>query len=103
VLVRYGAPAAFLLAVTGVALALRAGLRAETPPAKPAPAARRADASSTAITIKPARPKRWYVIQSGDTLGAIAGRYGTTVDSLLRLNPCVEPTALIPGGRVRIQ
>jgi LysM repeat protein len=101
VLVRYGAPAAFLLAVTGVALALRAGLRAEPSPAKPVPAARRADASSTAI--KPARPKRWYVIQSGDTLGAIAGRFGTTVDSLLRLNPGVEPTALVPGGRVRIQ
>jgi LysM repeat protein len=101
VLVRYGAPAAFLLAVTGVALVLRAGLRAEPSPAKPAPAARRADAS--AIAIKPARPKRWYVIQSGDTLGAIAGRFGTTVDSLLRLNPGVEPTALVPGGRVRIQ
>jgi LysM repeat protein len=43
------------------------------------------------------------VIQSGDTLGAIAARYGTTVDSLLRLNPDVVPTALTPGAQVRIR
>jgi LysM repeat protein len=42
------------------------------------------------------------VIQNGDTLGAIAARFGTTVDSLLRLNPGVVPTALAPGAHVRI-
>jgi LysM repeat protein len=103
VLVRYVAPAAFLLVVTLVALALRGGLRSDAPPATARPAVKRADASSTAKLEKPAPPKRWYVIQSGDTLGAIAARYGTTVDSLLRLNPGVVPTALTPGSQVRIR
>jgi LysM repeat protein len=43
------------------------------------------------------------VIRSGDTLGSIASRFGTTVGMLLRLNPGVEPTALIPGEQVRIR
>jgi len=43
------------------------------------------------------------VIRSGDTLGAIAARFGTTVDVLLRLNPGVHPGALIPGEQVRIR
>ena len=66
-------------------------------------AAKRAAASSTATRAKPAPPKRWYVIQTGDTLGAIAARYGTTVDSLLRLNPGVVPTALATGTQLRIR
>jgi LysM repeat protein len=51
---------------------------------------------------KPASPKRWYLIQSGDTLGAIASQRGTSVAALLRLNPGVEPTALRPGERLRV-
>jgi LysM repeat protein len=103
VLVRYAAPAAFLLVVTLFALALRGGLRSDAPPAKAHSAAKRAETSSTATRAKPAAPRRWYVIQTGDTLGAIAARYGTTVDSLLRLNPGVVPTALTPGTQLRIR
>jgi LysM repeat protein len=102
VLARYVAPAAFLLVVTLLALGLRGGLRSDAP-ATATPAVKRADASSTATRKKPVPPKRWYVIQSGDTLGAIAARYSTTVDALLRLNPGVEPTALRPGEQVRIR
>jgi LysM repeat protein len=103
VLLRYAAPAAFLLVVTVVALAARSGLRSEGQPAKAQPAVKRAEASSTATRAKRAPPKRWYVIQSGDTLGAIAARYGTTVDGLLRLNPGVVPTTLAPGTQLRIR
>jgi Tfp pilus assembly protein FimV len=102
-LLRYAAPAAFLLVVTVLALALRGGLRTDARPTAAHPGAKRAEASSTATRAKPAAPKRWYVIQSGDTLGAIATRYGTTVDALLRLNPGVVPTALAPGSQVRIR
>jgi LysM repeat protein len=101
VLVRYVAPAAFLLVVTVVLLAVRSEVRSDAVPTKAPPAVKRAEASSTA-TLAPVPPKRWYVIQNGDTLGAIAARFGTTVDSLLRLNPGVVPTALAPGAHVRI-
>jgi peptidoglycan DL-endopeptidase CwlO len=103
VLVRYAAPAAFLLLVTVIVLGVRSGVRSDASPTKAPPAAKRAVASSTATGAKPAPPKRWYVIQNGDTLGAIAARFGTTVDSLLRLNPGVVPTALTPGAHVRIR
>ena len=101
-LVRYVAPAAFLLVVTVVLLAVRSEVRSAAVPTKEPPAVKRAEASSTATRAKPAPPKRWYVIQNGDTLGAIAARFGTTVDSLLRLNPGVVPTTLAPGAHVRI-
>jgi LysM repeat protein len=103
VLGRYVAPAALLLAVTLLALALRGGLRSDAGPAKSQPAVKRAEASSAATRAKASPPRRWYVIQSGDTLGAIAARYGTTVDLLLRLNPGVVPTALAPGAELRIR
>jgi len=45
---------------------------------------------------------QYYVIQSGDTLGAIAAKYNTTVDELLTLNPQVDPNALHPGDRIRV-
>ena len=103
-LVRYAAPAAFLHVVTVVLHAVRSEVRSDAVPTKAPPAVKRAEASSTATRAKPkpAPPKRWYVIQNGDTLGAIAARFGTTVDSLLRLNPGVVPTALAPGAHVRI-
>lgn len=102
-LLRYAAPAAFLLVVTVILLAVRSGVRSDGAPTKAPTAVKRAEASSTATRAKPAPAKRWYVIQNGDTLGAIAARFGTTVDSLLRLNPGVVPTALTPGAHVRIR
>jgi LysM repeat protein len=99
---RYLAPVVFLLVVTGVVLVVRAGLSSDGSPTrtrsvtttKSAPASRRPN---------PPAAKRWYVIQSGDTLGAIAAQLGTTVAVLLRLNPGVEPTALRPGERLRVR
>ena len=39
---------------------------------------------------------------AGDTLEAIALRYGTTVNALLRLNPGIQPLALQVGQRLRL-
>jgi LysM repeat protein len=113
---RYGAPAAFLAAATVAVLLIKAGLDhgSETttaaPPTSPPTATRTATApklvltettaSTTTETTTPGA--QYYVIQSGDTLGAIAGKYNTTVDELARLNPGIDPTALHVGQRIRV-
>jgi LysM repeat protein len=103
-LARYVAPVAFLLAVTAVVLVVRAGLRHHSAPARAATAAPQVVTTRVAARpVKPAPPKRWYVIQSGDTFEAVAGHYGTSVAALLKLNPGVDPKALVPGQRVRVR
>ena len=90
-----------MLAVTGVVLAIRPLLRSDATPARTTPAVK-ARPAGVGHHPKPARAKRWYLIQSGDTLGAIASQRGTSVAALLRLNPGVEPTALRPGERLQV-
>jgi LysM repeat protein len=92
----------FLLAVTGVVLAIRAGLRSDGAPAKTTPTVAKTGTAPAARGRKPSPAKHYYVIHSGDTLGGIASQLGTTVAVLLRLNPGVEPTALRPGERLRV-
>ena len=104
---RYVAPAAFLLAVTGIVLLVRTSLRVDhtTSPTttRAAPVTTRAVVPGPAAPRPAGGPKQYYVIKSGDTLDAIAGRFATTVDNLLALNPGIQPTALAPGERVRIK
>jgi LysM domain len=52
---------------------------------------------------QPQQQRRFYRVQEGDTLGAIAAEFGTTVDDLLALNPGIDPVALSPGQRVRVR
>ena len=45
----------------------------------------------------------YYVVKRGDTLSAIARRYGTTVSQLMALNPYIENANLIyPGDVIRL-
>jgi LysM repeat protein len=101
--VRFLAPAVFLLAVTGVVLLVRSSLRSDAPAARSTTAAETTTVSPARHPAPPRVAAQYYVIQSGDTLGAIAGRFGTTVDRLLLLNPGTEPAALTPGERLRIK
>jgi LysM repeat protein len=43
-----------------------------------------------------------YAIRPGDTLGEIAARYGTTSDTLARLNGLVNPNLIYPGDTLSI-
>lgn len=48
----------------------------------------------------PAPSTRPYTVQSGDTLSAIAARHGTTVPTLLQLNPQITNPNVIHVGQV---
>ena len=120
-LTRYGAPAAFLAAVTIAVILIKAGLNSgagstttvglspttshtttatttklvlTTPPATTA-------TTTSATTTTPGA--EYYVVQSGDTLGSIAQKYSTTVTEVMTLNPGIDPTALHIGQKVRVK
>jgi LysM repeat protein len=121
-LARYGAPAAFLAAVTVAVILVKAGLnggsesttRAALPTTSTAtkaattttklvltgPAASTTTTTATETTTPGAA---YYVVESGDTLGSIAEKYSTTVDGLMTLNPGIDPTALHIGQRIRVK
>jgi LysM repeat protein len=102
---RFVAPAAFLLAVTVAVLLVRAGLRGggattTTRAPQPRPIATR---STTQPKPKPkSAARRFYTVQSGDTLETVAAKYGTTTQKLLALNPAIDPHALSIGQKIRI-
>jgi LysM repeat protein len=102
------APAVFLLVVPGAVRRVRSTRRSDKPAAATTPglvATRPATAPILAVSppSPPSPPKQYYVIAVGDTLDAIASRFATTVDALLRLNPGTEPTTLRPGEQIRVK
>jgi murein DD-endopeptidase MepM/ murein hydrolase activator NlpD len=46
---------------------------------------------------------RYYSVRKGDTLGRIASRNGTSVNSLCRLNNISSKSTLFPGQRLRVR
>lgn len=55
------------------------------------------------LAVVPDTGRRVYVVEAGDTLGEIALRFGTTVESVLDANPDIEDASRIfPGERFTI-
>jgi LysM repeat protein len=120
-LTRYGAPAAFLAAVTIAVLLVKAGLNGGSGPATtagplPTTAATTTQpatttklvltaplSTTTTATATTTPGAEYYAVQSGDTLGSIAQKHSTTVDALMTLNPGIDPTALNIGQRIRVK
>jgi LysM repeat protein len=118
-LTRYGAPAAFLAAVTIAAILVKAGLNGSsstTVAITSSSTARTTTAATTTTKLVLTAPPgsttttetttpgaEYYVVVSGDTLGSIAQKYNTTVDELTTLNLGIDPTALTVGQKVRIK
>jgi LysM repeat protein len=120
-LTRYGAPAAFLAAVTIAVILIRAGLNGGSDSVTTAALSTTArtttqaqtstklvltapQATASTTTTETTTPgAEYYTVQSGDTLGSIAQKYGTTVDELATLNPGIDPAALRIGQRVRVK
>jgi LysM repeat protein len=100
---RVAAPVAFRAAVTIGALVVRAGFeQGKHHSATPTTTATTPTKSTGKHRHK--RPqRRTYVVQRGDTFASIAAREGTTVATLERLNPGVDPTTLSVGQRIRVQ
>jgi hypothetical protein len=101
-LIRYGLPAGFLLLATVAILLVRPvfhgdpeapALRQPVPPPR---------AARERTPVKSARASA-YSVRSGDTLGTIAERFGTTVDELMVLNPGIDPHALRVGQPLRVE
>ena len=98
---RYAAPVAFLAAVTIGALVVRSGFQhgkhhAKTPTTTVTSTTKHHHAHGR-------RQTKTYTVQSGDTLGSIAGKTGTSVARLMQLNPGIDPTALRIGQTIRVQ
>lgn len=120
-LTRYGAPAAFLAAVTIAAILVKAGLNGSsstTVAITSSSTARTTTAATTTTKLVLTAPPgsttttttetttpgaQYYVVVSGDTLGSIAQKYNTTVDELTTLNLGIDPTALTVGQKIRIK
>jgi len=96
--IRYGLPTALLLAATVAVLLVRAAVYDDPP----RPAVNEAPAHKIAPSRVRTRASA-YSVRSGDTLGTIAGRFGTTVEKLLVLNPGIDPRALRVGRSLRVE
>ena len=95
---RYALPVLLLVVATIAGLAVRAALADdERPTAKPVPAAK----AKRQAGVKRAAVK-FHLVESGDTLGGIAERYGTSVARLRALNRGVDPGALRVGQQIRL-
>jgi LysM repeat protein len=119
----YGAPAAFLAAVTIAVILIKAGLNGGSGSTTTVglPTTSRATTltttttklvltgpqgvttATTTATETTAPGAEYYVVQTGDTLGSMAEKYSTTVDELMTLNPGIDPTALRIGQKVRVK
>jgi Tfp pilus assembly protein FimV len=79
----------FTIAFLGVVFTSRAGRQA---------------ANQRERTTTAPRPQRtFYTVKVGDTLGGIAETTGVPVETLLELNPELDPQALVSGQRIRLR
>ena len=45
----------------------------------------------------------YYAVKSGDTLSAIASKYGTTYQQLAKINGIANPNKIYPGQKIRVK
>jgi LysM repeat protein len=59
--------------------------------------------TTTAAKKKAAGGKTVYVVQVGDTLGAIATKTGVPLETIQSLNPDVDPHAMVAGQKIKLK
>ena len=97
---------AFLLAATVAILLIHAALGGKTTPGSPARTARSTPVATPTVAGKPKRKPRqtarYYVIQRGDSFGAVASKLHLSVQQIESLNPGVSSNSLRVGQRIRV-
>ncbi len=99
----YGAPAAFLAAVTIAVLLVHSGLSHHSPKAATTTSTQPRIVVSVSTTPTTPPHKTFYVVQTGDTFGTIASKEGISVAQLQALNPGVSSNALQVGQKLRVK
>lgn len=59
-------------------------------------------ADKTATKKSKSKKRKTYKVKSGDTASGIAEKAGISLDTLLELNPDLNPQALTPGTRLKL-
>lgn len=72
------------------------------PAARPEPAAKSAPPAHDAPASAPAGKAEIHVVQRGETMTGLAGRYGLTLEQLARWNGMQEPRAVRIGEKLRL-
>ena len=55
------------------------------------------------LNVKPQPTAVYYTVKKGDTLSAIAKRYGTTYQKIAQLSGIANPNKIYPGQRIRVK
>ena len=63
----------------------------------------KSSSGSTTTAAKKKTGRRFYTVQTGDTLGAIADKTGIPLDQIQSLNPDVDPHAMTTGQKIRLK
>jgi LysM repeat protein len=94
---RYLAPIALAATIAGTYVIVHDALRAKT------------KAPHAHVVISPTRPHgkfaktKYYAVQAGDSMSAIAAKTGVSLSTLESLNPHVDPNSLQTGQRLRLR
>ena len=58
---------------------------------------------TTSTEAKTEKAPKKYTVQPGDSLSAIADRFGIEVTEIVELNPDVDPQALVTGENLKLR
>jgi LysM repeat protein len=104
-------PARFLAPIALVAFAValysvvqnsreQAGDNTNTPAASPTASA--SGEKSTKKKSSSSKKRKTYTVKNGDTPSGIAEKTGVSLETLLELNPDLDPQTLSPGTKLRL-
>jgi LysM repeat protein len=103
-------PARFLapIALVAFAIALYSVVQGASQPAgddssaRPAATATSTSSKKSGAKKSSKRKRKTYTVKAGDTASAIAEKTGISLETLLELNPNVDPQTLSPGQKLRL-